>query len=112
MRAKTVNESKEIRIPLSEITWGDVEHLMTGEYTKRLLIPSDGMSSTEIRSENDFDWWKKEFTERYGEKGDVIIRYGHGQIEGNPKFNRIKDITSDGVSQYYKDKGSGGYTGD
>lgn len=112
MRARTVNESEEIRIPLKDLTFNLLEPYMTGNYTKRINVPSDFMSNRTIKTDQDFGWWYPEFIEKYGDDGELVISDGRVDLKGNPEFDRLSNIGGDAVSKYYKDKSSGGFTGD
>ena len=112
MRARTINESEETKIPVRDITFELVDPHMVGDYSRKINIAVDGLSSRQIRDETSFGYWKEDFIEKYGDEGNVVLFHGRGNIEGNPKFDRIRDITGRGVSKYYRDKSPGGYTGD
>jgi len=112
MRAKFVNESEELRIPLKDLTFDVLEPNMSGQYSKRFLVPSDFMSSRELHNQQDFDWWYPEFIKRYGDEGDIVITNGRAELVGNSEFDRMSDVGGAAVSKYYRDKPPGGFTGD
>lgn len=114
MRAKTVNENEEIaRFPLKDVTFEDIEPYMKGEYSPYLNISNDFMSSRQISGSKQFNWWKEDFIKIYGDEGDVVIKYpGKAEVEGNSEFTKSDEIGSKAVSDFYKNTGSGGWTGD
>jgi hypothetical protein len=114
MRAKTVNENEEIaRFPLSDITFEDIEPYMKGEYNPSINISNDFMTSRQITGPKQFNWWKEDFTEKYGDDGDIIIEYkGRAKVVDNIKFNKSKVSGDKAISNFYKNTPSGGWTGD
>jgi len=113
---KLVKESLEYKkIPLADVTWDDVkpikdEDKWSPDYVN---LPYDFMSSLVIKREKEFNEWYKEFIEKYGMDG-FLVKWSptSWKLEENPIFDKESQIQGEYISKYYRDKPSGGYTGD
>jgi len=93
------------KVPLEDITWNDIKPFA--------WLPYDFSSSEEITSEFGFDRWYKRFINKWETEGLLVeIRPNKWKLEGNKKWDEYVEISSEQISKYYRDKPSGGYTGD
>ncbi|MCK9446473.1 hypothetical protein M0Q50_06340 [bacterium] len=102
-------------IPLISITWDDIKPDETVERPAYPSVPSDSMSSTTLRSEDNFNQWHAKFIKFYGSEGDLILdeetKWGSKwKIINNPKFNDAINAKFVSMSDYYKSNAK--YQGD
>jgi len=112
-----LNEQK--RIPLKDVKWEDVKPVIDPNAPKwkwqkdSVDLPNDFMSSEQLKFEQGFERWKRDFIKRWGTDGELVeTRPTYWKLEGNKEWDEAYERGSSAVSKYYSDKPSGGFTGD
>lgn len=107
------------RIPLSKLSWDKIEPIIDpntpkGKWQKDTVdLPSDFMSSSRIKGDDQFERWYQKFVKRWGTDGELVeTRPTYWSLQGNTKWDEASDEGSSSVSKFYSDKQSGDYVGD
>ena len=119
MRAKLVNESLENSIPLSQVTWDDINPennvgvLKLNKWAS-VKLPKDFMTSREISKERQFDEWLKQFTTNWGTEGELIkVSSDRWDIKGNEKWDNAFKQGAKSLHKFYgSNRGTGNFIGD
>lgn len=111
--------SEQKRIPLSKVTWDQIEPKKDPDAPKwqwqkdTVDLPNDFMSSEQLKSMEGFERWYRDFIKRWGTTGELVeTRPTYWKLEGNTQWDEASERGSKSVSKYYDDKPSGGFTGD
>ena len=111
------NLEEQKSIPLSNVTWDDVKPFkdpnIKGWQKDSTDLPYDFMSSRRIDNEDEFKTWYQKFVKLWGNEGELVeTRPTFWSLVGNSQWDKAYEKGSEELTKYYRDKQSGGFTGD
>lgn len=104
------NLNDQRRIPLIDVTWDKIKPKENFSVSN---LPINFSAHEQIKTQNAFERWYKNFIKNWGTEGDLVeVRPSYWKLQGNKQWDEEYKRGVDSISRYYDEKGSGGYTGD